>query len=408
MFTLRAAPHHYPDFCWGRRPSTCRQTFTPRQMPRYTYPWDSCLFQDWTDTMLLPLFESMMNLKSDKQYGQHKRPKAKNWVRKLNLRGYGPDDVTITTKAGCVLIKARRIEGEGDCSDVYESNRSVTIPEGVDVCSMKSHFSSDGVLTIIANVTIEDENKESLEVPVEIVKEKQKSLPAQDGKGDSKGDTQNSDAFVYPESVGSFIGKEDFEVVEPERTNTDGDLNLRGTDLTIDFDQSLTENGDAGLCPNEELEIHHEDVETHVEEAVEKCEEDGKSVIDETQKAFKLSFNKDQLAGDDVKVLVKDNCLLVKSQSKTCEDGKSVIDETQKAFKLSFNKDQLAGDDVKVLVKDNCLLVKSQSKTCEGGVSRSVYYATQHTLPDDIDVSKLSCSKRSDGEFLVTAPYIRS
>ncbi|XP_033738462.1 heat shock protein Hsp-16.2-like [Pecten maximus] len=87
------------------------------------------------------------------------------------------------------------------------------------------------------------------------------------------------------------------------------------------------------------------------------------------------------------------------------EDDKRVNYETTKNFTLSFNKDQFTGDDAKVLLKGNNLLVTSEKKERKDGVFRTEYNATQYTLPDDVDVRKLSCSKSSDGELSVTAPY---
>ncbi|XP_060077461.1 uncharacterized protein LOC132557013 [Ylistrum balloti] len=377
MFTLRTAPHHYPECYWDRRPSTCRQAFNPGHLSRRSSYKDNRPLPELTD-ILLPLLSALTGHTSHNKLRQPENPRTKKWVQKLNLRGYDADDVTITTKEGRALIKARRVDGDENCSDVYESNRVISIPEGVDISSMKSRFTHDGLLTIEANVMPVNENKAFREVPVEIGAEKPKSEVTLEGQvsttgekddfvksekmeevrvidgsiGDINGETGPEGIVDNPESIDSLIDGEDFEIVESKRKDRVCDEVADESNILIQHEQSLMKN----------------------EEYSDLSSDQGQETRD-----------------DDLDV---------------CEESRKIVrDEKQKTFTLSFNKDQFGGDGVQVLHKGNSIMVKSQKKECEDGVSRSEYYSTQYTLPDNVDVSKLSCSKRSDGQLLVTAPY---
>ncbi|XP_033738461.1 uncharacterized protein LOC117326012 [Pecten maximus] len=288
MFTLRAAPRHYPECYWDRRPSTCRQAFSPGHMSRPTT--DSRLLQDLTESILLPFLGAITSHNEDTPCRQHERSKIKQWTHRLNLKGYGPDDVTITTREGRVLIKARRIEGQGDCSDIYESHRTITIPKYVDVSSMKSRFTPDGMLTIEAKLITKDNNQtfRELEVQLDKAEHKQKSEPIQDGKVNTTEERENdvSEPYIegeqiqsanhrddviggadpeciieYPESIDSIHEKVNFEIVEPKMPSISGDIDPnQETDVTIEHDQYLyNHKPSAGPCSHNKQEMCDED-----------------------------------------------------------------------------------------------------------------------------------------------------
>lgn len=70
----------------------------------------------------------------------------------LDLTGYKPEDVKVTLKDRVVTVDAKLEEIGSDGSRLYqETSRKFTLPEEVDIESLKSLFSTeDGILTIEA------------------------------------------------------------------------------------------------------------------------------------------------------------------------------------------------------------------------------------------------------------------
>ncbi|XP_069117180.1 uncharacterized protein [Argopecten irradians] len=361
MFTVRAVPRHYPEYCWDRRqshrnpqPTTCRHAFNQRPLSRH--PRDSGV-HEFTERILLPLLSAMTGHVAERQCEKLAPPTSKKWVHRLNLKGYGPDDVTITTRDGRILIKARRTEGEGDNSDVYESHRNITIPDEVDIDSMKSHFTPDGMLTIEAKfVTKDEDNTKELVVTLQKPKDEQtqdnvsehqqEHIEGHDDEGSEEKDTEVT--IEYPD---------DFEHVEPQSPSFNKDVDAQETNVVVGHEQFP----------------FHEELTSPNGEYAENSEEN----VEET------SVTRDV-------------------------DEKRVTDDNVKNFKLSFNKEQFPGDDVKVLVKGNSLLVKSEKNESDDGLIRTEYYARQYTLPDNVDIGNISCSKNSEGELCVSVPYKES
>ncbi|XP_069117183.1 uncharacterized protein [Argopecten irradians] len=224
---------------------------------------------------------------------------------------------------------------------------------------MKCHFTSEGTLTIEAKVVTKDkENTKELVVTLEKTEDEQIQDRKTNGTDETINDVSKHQEQVHIQGHDNDTEEkdtkviieypDDFELIEHKRLSFNSDLDVQG------FPPDAERTG-----PNDEHETNDEILEESVEET---------------------------------------------SMTRGV-DERRVIDSTVKNLKLSFNKEQFPGDDVKVLVKGNSLLAKSEKNESDDGLIRREYYATQYTLPDNVDVNNLSCSKNSEGDLCVSAPY---
>lgn len=71
----------------------------------------------------------------------------------FDVRGFDPEDFTITTEEHTLKVSAKRVEeSPGSGANTHQFNRQVAIPNNVDPDSLTSYLSPEGVLTLEAPV----------------------------------------------------------------------------------------------------------------------------------------------------------------------------------------------------------------------------------------------------------------
>ena len=71
----------------------------------------------------------------------------------FEVRGFDPDDISITTEERTLKVSAKRVEeSPGGGANTHQFNRQVVIPENVDPEMITSYLSPEGVLTLEARV----------------------------------------------------------------------------------------------------------------------------------------------------------------------------------------------------------------------------------------------------------------
>lgn len=88
----------------------------------------------------------------------------------LNVRGFKPENITLKTKEGQLVVSAKQQEkGEDYCVD-REFHRMMTIPEGVKLEDLKSRLTPSGVLQVEAPYNppaIEGRQEQGKELPIQ-------------------------------------------------------------------------------------------------------------------------------------------------------------------------------------------------------------------------------------------------
>ena len=87
----------------------------------------------------------------------------------FDVRGFKPEDITLKTREGRLVVSAKHQEGSDDHQVVREFHRMVAVPEGVKIEDLKSRLVKNGVLQIEAPYNppaIENKQEEFREIPI--------------------------------------------------------------------------------------------------------------------------------------------------------------------------------------------------------------------------------------------------
>ncbi|XP_055338403.1 heat shock protein beta-1-like [Paramacrobiotus metropolitanus] len=87
----------------------------------------------------------------------------------FDVRGFKPEDITLKTQDGRLVVSAKHEEGDDEHHVVRQFQRMVSIPEGAKVELLKSRLGRGGVLQVEAPYTapaIEQKKEEFREIPI--------------------------------------------------------------------------------------------------------------------------------------------------------------------------------------------------------------------------------------------------
>lgn len=75
---------------------------------------------------------------------------------RFDLHEFSPDEVTVNTSDGKVVVHARHEETSGPHYSLREYRREVCLPRGVNSNEFNTTFSADGILTVGGPLSIQD------------------------------------------------------------------------------------------------------------------------------------------------------------------------------------------------------------------------------------------------------------
>lgn len=168
---------------------------------------------DDLDAMLLgshPIFHAL---------SQRSHQQEKFWHHRIQLHGFEPDDIKLTVDDDNSKVKifARHVDSRGEDSDIYESTRSVVIPEDVDVKHLKSRLHDNGVLILQAPFIIKEipiEEKKNVGKELEILRKED------EGSSQIPVETESEDGvLIAQDSKDEFRLKVNMHSFSPEEIN---------------------------------------------------------------------------------------------------------------------------------------------------------------------------------------------